>query len=1139
MRILNIFFKNINSLEGEGRVHFDQGPIADSGVFAITGPNGSGKTSILDVITLGLYGETFRFDKPAEHVMTKQTNECFAQVEFALGEEKFRSSWRVKLGDSSTNGPQMSLQRLDDLPQLLAETPVQVRSQITELTGMDFHKFSKSIMLPQGDFAAFLHALDSERLDILEKISGSNLYDDYRQQAKTHHGQAQARCEQIQQDIASLPLLNQDAMEAIALDLQDFQEQYSELKLQQQSLQQQREQWQNHAELNKQRQQLERNRQQLQTQLAEDRQKLETIDISQTANGHRNDLALLDNKRTQLEQQQQALDNYRRELAVLQQQLGSELNPPTDITLAEQQKTIDELKLAISELKLELPRQNELVHAIQQQLAANRTTAEETEQWLQAHRGDAVLLTEFPELARLRNLRTELAELAGKQKKQTGWSKNTTTALKKNRDLLDSTTAELSKLQVQIIDEEATLVEIAQGKSFEELKDLLLEQQIRVNEYQEMCELAEVTVRLSNKGWFSWFGGGSNKQSELADETELLASVEALQQEKIREENIIKVLEQAIRNEAMIKKMSADRTRLIEGQPCYLCGSLDHPFVRKSPGFNDAKKALVDQRGRIQALKSRIDSANSQLKAVQKASSQQTAKQARLQQIRAKWSLLVNRYAIMRDGMTIDNLSLQKELLKEESEELGRISELVKQHAQLQRSIAKATTDIERKQIMQETLTKTLADLEAAMNNRPPEFTEAEQRHSACQAEEQTLIAKLSTQLMALGEKLPAKGKENPVIDRLNSRRQDYQVYALRQAAMQDETQQLNGRLQDAQTTVIAYQQRLTSSLEALREQEISGLHLTVIEKQKLIVDADHQLRVLQIEFDALESSLNQQLAGTFGSVDKLRELLQLLDQAPAIEQRYLAEKAKLETTEKQWTEILDRYHAELATLQNFDEVAAQRDLQSLEQRIDIAEQEMHSQQNKLDKQQHYRDRYLLLRDQLDQQQVILDQALAELALINDERGGFRQRIQQLMIEKLLTQTNRILEKLSGRYYVRGSASDNGLALAIEDTKQKNLHRQPQTLSGGESFVVSLALALALAEVANNGRAIDSLFIDEGFGNLDAESLNLTMITLEGLKTQGKTVGVISHVDGVQKRIKTRLELVKKANGLSELKMVA
>ncbi|NBV74970.1 MAG: hypothetical protein EBR59_03095, partial [Methylococcaceae bacterium] len=71
MRILNLSFQNINSLAGEGRIDFDQGPIAESGVFAITGPNGSGKTSILDVITLALYGETFRFSKPAEHVISK------------------------------------------------------------------------------------------------------------------------------------------------------------------------------------------------------------------------------------------------------------------------------------------------------------------------------------------------------------------------------------------------------------------------------------------------------------------------------------------------------------------------------------------------------------------------------------------------------------------------------------------------------------------------------------------------------------------------------------------------------------------------------------------------------------------------------------------------------------------------------------------------------------------------------------------------------------------------------------------------------------------------------------------------------------------------------------------------------------
>ena len=213
--------------------------------------------------------------------------------------------------------------------------------------------------------------------------------------------------------------------------------------------------------------------------------------------------------------------------------------------------------------------------------------------------------------------------------------------------------------------------------------------------------------------------------------------------------------------------------------------------------------------------------------------------------------------------------------------------------------------------------------------------------------------------------------------------------------------------------------------------------------------------------------------------------------------------------------------------------------LAQIAEKLDIAEQEIRTLQIKVDKQHQYRLKYQTLENELTVQRKLFLESEAEIGQINDGQGGLRRKIQDLLVDKLLSQTNRILEKISGRYYMRSAASDHGLALEIEDTKQKNVRRLPKTLSGGESFVVSLALALGLAEIANNGKAIESLFLDEGFGNLDAEALYLAMGALEGLKIQGKTVGVISHVEGVKKHIKTQIELVKKSNGLSELKLVA
>ena len=209
-------------------------------------------------------------------------------------------------------------------------------------------------------------------------------------------------------------------------------------------------------------------------------------------------------------------------------------------------------------------------------------------------------------------------------------------------------------------------------------------------------------------------------------------------------------------------------------------------------------------------------------------------------------------------------------------------------------------------------------------------------------------------------------------------------------------------------------------------------------------------------------------------------------------------------------------------------------------EKMTIVRMEVEHLERLLDEHAHNQETHADVSERLQQLELAAKTYIADAALINAENGmAFRRRVQTQLADQLLSQTNAILEKISGRYYLRQAHSEQGLALEIEDTYQANVRRQPKTLSGGESFVVSLALALGLSELANNGRSVDSLFLDEGFGNLDADALYTVISTLENLHTHGKTVGVISHVEAVHKRFKAQLQVVKKPNGLGEIRQAS
>lgn len=168
---------------------------------------------------------------------------------------------------------------------------------------------------------------------------------------------------------------------------------------------------------------------------------------------------------------------------------------------------------------------------------------------------------------------------------------------------------------------------------------------------------------------------------------------------------------------------------------------------------------------------------------------------------------------------------------------------------------------------------------------------------------------------------------------------------------------------------------------------------------------------------------------------------------------------------------------------------------------------------------EHNRSSQQSLYEEIQREQTNYDDITHLNSLIGSQKGDkFRKFAQGLTLENLVYLANKQLKRLHDRYELKRKV-DDGLELQVLDTWQGDEARDTNTLSGGESFLVSLALALALSDLVSYKTSIDSLFLDEGFGTLDADTLDIALNALDSLNASGKMIGVISHVDALKERI--------------------
>lgn len=175
-----------------------------------------------------------------------------------------------------------------------------------------------------------------------------------------------------------------------------------------------------------------------------------------------------------------------------------------------------------------------------------------------------------------------------------------------------------------------------------------------------------------------------------------------------------------------------------------------------------------------------------------------------------------------------------------------------------------------------------------------------------------------------------------------------------------------------------------------------------------------------------------------------------------------------------------------------------------------------------------------VLVERIEQQERVFEQWSALQELIGSADGKkFRNIVQQMNLELMVAHANRQLVKMTDRYLLE--VGNGTLELNIRDNYQAGELRSTKNLSGGESFLVSLALALGLSQMASRTTRVDSLFLDEGFGTLDEDALDTALSTLASLQQRGKLIGIISHVQGLKERVPTQIEVLPIGGGRSRI----
>ena len=1129
------------------------------------------------------------------NLLRRGTGSGFAEVDFVgIDGHRYRARWEANRARDKASGKlQNSRQSLYDLDseQLLGSGKNEYKQLIEARLGLNFEQFTRAVMLAQSEFGAFLKADDKERSELLEKLTNTAIYTRLGQRAFSKARET-AEAHKTLNDRAShlLPMAG-EARAELDQRLEQAQQQFKadqagerQLEQQRKWLDEQRQLQAQHAEAGTALQAAEHNWQQLAEQRL-DLQRLERL-APQRHQFHRQqmlDAQLAPLAATLTEQQRQQA-----ELHVRTGELEQALDAARQALARHQAQHSEDAP----RLRQAFAGQDSLARLEQEQVA-QRSASEQADQQLAEGQQQLQQLEEHQQrsLQQLAQIDTALADSQHLEGLANAWQAYlpqlkqvmlTGGRLAKGREELPGLQARVSQANAQLqaerdafdlLFQEAGAEPQALAEQIDLLGGMLQDNRKQQRAVEELSRLHGRELELRQQ----LDALRERQQQAMQQRQQLIGEGTAAKAELEAAEQALTLTRQLLARQRLARNTSVEELRgqLRDGEPCPVCGSAEHPFhqpeaLLQSLGRHDqaeedaAQKQVDALNDKLVDLRTRLGVVNAQLKDHQQQQAQLGELLQPLQaqvQAHSLWPALAPQDDKARSAWLDSQLRRLNDEINQDEKRQSALLTLQKESARLNQQLQAAQHAQQQAQHQldhqhqalandEKQLQQGLDDLASVLPQEVLKALSDDPAHAFLALDQQ--IAQRLQHLEQRKDEQHEQQARQVQLDKLRDQQQ-VRLQSLQQlqhklAALDEQRQQARASLDQLlgqHASAEAWQQHMDAQLEQarvldadtaqrlqdLRTQGVqlaSELKANTQQQQALASECQQlqgdiaQWRAAHPELD--DAGLDRLLAVDDAQLNALRQCLQGAERA--IEQG----RVLLQEREQR----LQQHSAQMTVETSVE--ALEQALGELRERLAGHEQQCAELRAQQADDQRRQQAHQALAGEIEQAYQQWQRWARLNALIGSASGDvFRKIAQGYNLDLLLHHANAQLRQLARRYRLKRGGS--ALGLLVLDTEMGDELRSVHSLSGGETFLVSLALALGLASMASSTLRIESLFIDEGFGSLDPESLQLAMDALDGLQAQGRKVAVISHVQEMHERIPVQIQVRRQGNGLSDVEV--